>query len=277
MSTIAWVLGALALLLLLLYRARAAWRGFVRREARAVLAARPDVRIVGEGADYFELGIGDSQGTLYLGNLYAGLAQGPRDEAAQKAAIREFVENALSTPAEGLGALDLERDGERLMPRLFPRDSLRQSPDAGDLPHRESGLPGLVVTYVLDGEKAVMYLTAKHLEELKLDVEALHARAMANLRRTFPGAVVRHAVEKATFQMIKAGDSFDATRLLLVPEQLEPGESLVALIPDRETLALTPAGEKDLDGLRKLAKTPASPYTLLDRPVRVTRDGFEAL
>jgi hypothetical protein len=277
MTVLLWVGGALALLLLLLFRARAAWRRFVRDEARGVLAARTDVRIVGETAEAFELAIGDSRGTLFLGNLYAGLAQGPRDEAAQRAAIREFVENALSTPAEGLGVLDLERDGPRLMPRLFPRASLAQAPDGGDLPHRDSGLPGLVVAYVLDGDKAVMYLTARHLEELKLDLEALDTRAMANLRRTFPGAVVRHAVEKASFQMIKAGDSFDATRLLLVPEHLEAGESLVALIPDRETLALTPAEAKDLDGLRKLARTPASPYTLLDQPVRVTRDGFELL
>lgn len=277
MGILLWILGALALLGLLLFRARAAWRRFVRQQARAALAARADVRVLREGADFFELGIGEATGTLYLGNLFAGLAQGPRDEAAQKAAIREFVENALSTPGEGLGVLDLARDGDRLMPRLFPAESLRSSQDAGPLPHRDSGLPGLVVAYVLDGDKSVMYLTAKHLEELKLDVAALHERAMANLRRTFPGAVVRHAVEKATLQMIKAGDSFDATRLLLVPEHLEPGETLVALIPDRETLAFTPATDKDLDGLRKLAKTPASPYTLLDRPVRVSRGGFEPL
>lgn len=270
-------LAALALLVFLLFRARAAWRGFVRREVRAALLERDGVAVAREGEDVFEIRIGEASGTLYLGNLFAGLAASPRDEAAQKAMIREFVAGALSSPAEGLAGLDLERDGDRLMPRLFPRDSLTQAPAGGPLPHRESGLPGLVVTYVLDSEKAVMYLTAKHLEELKLDLEGLHGRAMANLRRTFPGAVVRHAVEKGSFQMVKAGDSFDATRLLLVPEHLEAGEEVFAVVPDRETLALVRAEGADLDGLRKLAKTKASPYTLMDRPIRVKKDGFEVV
>lgn len=277
MRILLWVLGAFALLVLLLFRARAAWRRFVRGEVRAALQSRPGVRVVREGPDFFEIGIGESQGTLYLGNLFAGLSQGARDEAAQKLAIREFVENALSTPAEGLAALDLARDGDRLMPRLFPTNSLQQSAEAGELPHRESGLPGLVVAYVLDGEKAVMYLTTKHLEELALDLDALHARAMQNLRRSFPGALVRHAVEKGSLQVMKAGDSFDATRILLLGEHLEADEALLAVIPDRETLAFTGAAEPNLDGLRKLARTPASPYTLLDRPVRLTRAGFEVV
>ncbi len=266
------VVAALLLLAFLLFRARAAWRGFVRSEVRAALLERDGVAVVREGEDAFEIRIGEASGTLYLGNLFAGLAASPRDEAAQKEMIREFVAGALSSPAGGLEGLDLERDGDHLMPRLFPRDSLAQAPGGGLLPHRESGLPGLVVTYVLDSEKAVMYLTAKHLEELKLDVEALHDRAMANLRRTFAGAVVRHAVEKGSFQMVKAGDSFDATRLLLVPEHLE---EVIAVVPDRETLALVRAEGADLDGLRKLARARASPYTLMDRPVRVKRDGFE--
>jgi hypothetical protein len=77
---------------------------------------------------------------------------------------------------------------------------------------------------------------------------------------------------------IKMMDSFDAARLLIVPEQLREGEELIALIPDRDTLTLV-AVPKDGDWgpLRKLARVPDSEHLLLDRPVRVRRGGFEAV
>jgi hypothetical protein len=273
-SMLHWVLGAVALLLLFLFHARTHWRRFIRQQVREALEARPDVQIEKEGPDSFEVRVGELTGTLYLGHLYAGLA-GMRSQEQQKAAIRDFVDNALAAPPQD--PLNLLRDGDRLMPRLFPSEALHQAPAAGPLPCRRSGLPGLVIAYVLDSERAVMYLTAKHLEELQLDIEALHVRAMENLRRSFAGARVRHALEQGSVQVVKTGDSFDATRILLVPEHLEAGEELLAVIPDRETLAFTRIEGADLVGLCKLARIPASPHTLLDRPVRITREGFATL
>jgi hypothetical protein len=56
---------------------------------------------------------------------------------------------------------------------------------------------------------------------------------------------------------------------------LRDGEELVAVVPDRETLGLLPLpSEEGWAAVRKLARTPASPYRLLDRPLSVTRAGF---
>jgi hypothetical protein len=78
--------------------------------------------------------------------------------------------------------------------------------------------------------------------------------------------------------MCKVGDTFDATRLLLVPEMLNEGEALAIVIPDRDTLGLLPVpADGNWAPIRKLARTPASPYTLLDKPLRATRDGFEVV
>lgn len=87
-----------------------------------------------------------------------------------------------------------------------------------------------------------------------------------HLRRTAP----RHRDRG----LIKTCDSFDAARLLLVPGYLEAGETLVALIPDRDTLVLTtPPADDDWAGLRTLAGT-ADGDPLYTEPLVVTSAGI---
>lgn len=277
-----WFLGGLLLLVVLLalmFSARSAWRGAVRQELIAVLREKhTGLELVSESEAALELRLADgTTGTLNLGNLYATLASAPNTEGARRELVTRFVESVLAQQREADQPLSLETHGDRLMPRLAPESLLAES-DRIALVYRPSGLPGLLTTYVLDSEASVMYLTESHLRGLGLDAAALHERALANLRRVFPATVVRGAVETRQITLMKAGDSFDATRLLLVPEALGDGEELVALIPDRETLALAPLpADDDWGSLRKLARSPASPYHLLDRPVRVTRDGFRVV
>jgi hypothetical protein len=185
------------------------------------------------------------------------------------------VQDALAAAPKGARGPLL--DGDRLMPRLSRSEALHQAPAAGPLPCRRSGLPGLVIAYVLRTDNGATYLTTKQLEDLELDVEALHVRAMENLRRSFAGTRVRRALERGSVQLVNTADSFDATRILLLPEHLAAGEELLAVIPDRETLAFTRVYGADLEWLRKLARRPASSHALLDRPVRVTREGFAAI
>ena len=74
---------------------------------------------------------------------------------------------------------------------------------------------------------------------------------------------------------VKLMDSFDAARLLLVPQVLEPEEALVAIVPDRDTLFLAPLPrDENWSSLRRLAHATDGP-ALLDRPLKVTRVGFE--
>ena len=273
-----WLVAAAVLVVLLLKTARSAWRRSVRAELLALLKEKhPDVQVLEERESTLELQMpGDTRGTLNLDNLYEGLAMGTPTAEERHQAIASFAEGCLRQVAEMNAPLRLDTHGDRLLPRLMPEAMLRQAPGGEALPHTPSGIPGLMTTYVLDSEMSVMYLTDSHRRELDLELPALHERALANLRRTFPALVVGESVEQQKVSVMKAGDTFDATRLLLVPEQLQDGEALAAAIPDRETLVLAPLPPDGAwDPLRKVARSPASPYTLLDRPLVVRRSGFE--
>jgi hypothetical protein len=273
-----WLIVAVVAFLALMFTARSSWRRSVRAELLAVLKEKhPDVRVAVEREDSLDLELpGDVKGTLNLDNLYSGLAMGAATDAERREAIEAFAEGCIGQVKEASGPLRLDTHGDRLLPRLVGADLLRQVPAGEPLPHTLPGIPGLVTAYVLDSEMSVMYLTESHRLELGLELAALHEKALANLRRTFPAMVVRQSVEKQQVNVMKAGDTFDATRLLLVPEELLDDEELAAAIPDRETLVLSPVPpDGNWETMRKLARTPASPYTLLDRPVRVKRSGFE--
>ena len=104
---------------------------------------------------------------------------------------------------------------------------------------------------------------------------SLHALALENLGRTFGPEPVRKTLSENSITMIKCLDSYDAARLLLLPGYLQPGEALAALVPDRDTLTILPLpGGGNWAPLAELAKSAASDHLLLDRPLRVTCDGF---
>jgi uncharacterized protein YtpQ (UPF0354 family) len=276
-----WLLGlglVLVALILLGIWARSSWRRGVRRQVLDELREHhPEITLLKETEASLELRLADgAPGTLILLNLYAGLAMGPRDPAVQQEAVRAFVGGALSSLQEANQPLSLAQHGERLMPRLADAGFGREAAAKGKpLVERPASIPGLVVLYVLDSEQNVMFLGEERLTELGLDASALHERAMANLRRKPIAEIVRGVVARKEVAMVKLGDTYDATRLLLVPETLADGEELVAVIPDRETLGLFPVPSAEAwPQVRKLAGMPASPYRLLDRPLRVTRDGF---
>src|SRR5262249_52087011 len=114
--------------------------------------------------------------------------------------------------------------------------------------------------------------------ELGLDLEGVHELALKNLRLKFSPDLVTSVLRDNNMVAVKALDSFDAARLLLIPEQLDEGDEVVALIPDRDTLTLVPVpADGDWDSLRNLARIPASEHLLLDRPLRVRRGGFEVV
>src|SRR2546430_2628019 len=125
------------------------------------------------------------------------------------------------------------------MPRLVTTDFSGALPDGGRLlPSRPLGNTGLRVAYVRDLAQRVQYLTRPHLEELGIENDGeLHELALANVRKIFDSDIVRSAVG-GNLIACKALDTYDAARLLLVPENLKAGESLVAAVPDRDTLAL---------------------------------------
>jgi uncharacterized protein YtpQ (UPF0354 family) len=130
----------------------------------------------------------------------------------------------------------------------------------------------LAVVYVIDSPASATFVNAGHLEELGLDAEALHARALANLRKRSPD--LRAAIDQRALAVLKLQDSFDAARLLLLPDTLRDGEEVAAAIPDRDTLAVSPVPKDgDWSRLEKLARTPAGP-PLYPHTLRVSRSGI---
>jgi hypothetical protein len=104
--------------------------------------------------------------------------------------------------------------------------------------------------------------------------------ALDNLGRDFPPDLIASVLGGSGGSAVQLGDSLDGTRLLLLPERLQPGEALTALAPHADMLLCLPATmlddpEKLAEGLRLLECDGHPP--LLDRPVRVTREGFELI
>jgi hypothetical protein len=282
------VVAVLAGLFLLMFAANRSWRNSVRQELVAYLGTHaPEVTIAAVHADRLELrppGQGEDAGaTFFLFNTYQQLAAIREPDAASATAARnaifDVVVRSIRESVKGLDELDAEAERANVLPRLLDAAALAsmagQIAARGEsLPSVPSGVDGLSVVFVLDRPTTVAYLTEDLLAQLQLTPAQALDVARTNLARTFARDVVREAVTSKNLNVIKSCDTFDAARLLLVPGYLEPGESLVALVPDRDTLVLTgPPADGDWTGLRKLARANAGD-PLCTEPLVVTADGI---
>lgn len=264
----------------LIWLARKLFRDRVRSQFIEFLQEeRPDMVVVGQGADFLAIRRGDGEiGQMYLHKLFAGVLDlDPDTPEGRREVFDHFLRSITELEDAAAGELSLEEHGDRIMPRLVPPAFLKGLPPDSNVPFTPLDSIGLNVVYVLNAPNSVMYITGAHAQELGLDAAGLHERALANLNGTFPADdVVRSVLEENSMPMLKLLDSFDAARLLLIPRHVPEGKTLVALIPDRDTLCLTTLpSDGDWSGLRKLARTPGSDNLVLDRPVKVTNRGFE--
>jgi hypothetical protein len=110
-----------------------------------------------------------------------------------------------------------------------------------------------------------------------MDDKALHDLALENLAQTthdLRQSICGAMTEQKSVAM-KFMDSFDAARVLLLPRYLQPGEAVVALVPDIDTLTLLPMPADDQwEWVNNLAKDLSNDQLLLPRPIVVTREGF---
>ncbi len=240
---------------------------------------RPHWRVLGVSEGMLEIEIADDTLSLSAHRI-AELAGREGESSPQcRAAFAQLL--ALLEQAVG-GAPDLSReaDGARLRPRLLPEDyfdELRSRARDDDAPVARA-LPelGLWIAYVLDSEHSVQFLMRSQLAKLEMDEDELHSTALANLADERFRQVVRSVIEARQAVNFKCLDSYDASRLLLVPQYLNDGEAVAACIPDRDTLFLCPEPAADQwPALVEVARAPVSDRLILDRPVRVTRDGLE--
>ena len=187
--------------------------------------------------------------------------------------FEEFATSLLQDYEESSRPIDPEKDAARVRPRLVPQSFFGSLPEQAELPRRPLGATGLWIVYVLDSALRVSYITRDIADELKLSDDALHELAMSNLRATFPPTVVRGAIDESQLVVYKTQDTYDATRLLLVPEHLHDGEALIVAVPDRDTLAMIQLPRAEAKGF------PMTPddtdHLLLNKPLWVTKDGIE--
>ncbi len=237
----------------------------------------PEVDIVSVHSHHLMIRLGQGEpGRMNLHNLFdrATDAKTPEDE---QALFKKFAGGIIENLKRASRPMSLEEDGDFLLPRLVNAADFASLSGQVKMPCQPLAGTSLAVVYVRDSDDAVSYLSEAMLVELGLDVPALHQRALANLRKKSSPNFVRQAVEGHTLALFKLGDTFDAARLLLIPEQLKEGEAIAAIVSDRDTLAVAPLPpDGDWSGLTKLAKTTdGSP--LLNRPLKATGHGFELM
>ena len=272
-----WVIAIIVAAIVLIVAVGTRFHGTVRREFVAYLSETyPQYEVIAQNNDKLQLRRPDgADGELYLQKLFSAIHAVKANSPEQRWPLYEqFAASLLADVEEYDRALDPATDSARVMPRLVTAEFLAALPADAELPIRPLGKTGLSVAYVLDSPNRVSYLTRKHAAELQLaDDDALHALALANLRKATPADGIRDAASGQGLQVFKSMDTYDAARLLLVPENLRPGEGLVAAAPDRDTLALLSMPRE------RAAEFPMTPdntdHLLLDKPLWVTCDGFE--
>lgn len=254
------------------------YRDRLRREFIEYLAAqRPELSVISESRAciQFQSADGSDAGSLFLHRLYQAGARIRSDDPAAKRELFQLMVRALD---EGLNSLNLdpERDRARLRPRIVSGPVLVALGQGSktEIPCSPIGVEGLFAVVVLDNENSVSYVTASHLSDLKLDIDSALDHAKDNLAATFGADIVRQAVKSDNIVVVKSFDTYDASKLLLVPRYLESGESMAALIPDRDTLVLTRTpSDGDWSRLRELARNAAGD-PLWAEPVLVTTEGL---
>jgi hypothetical protein len=279
-----WILGALGVLILGFFLMFASWKHYrtsIRRDFLAYLEAeRPELQVDDVDSERIIVSTEEGgHGSLYLDRLYSASTSIKLED---KESLRELFAQYADTIAEGQQALsvDAERDRGRIYPRIVRRDwALEAARQVGSdpLPFVPLGPDGLDVVFVLDSENSVAYLQSEQLADLGMSPEEAFELAVANLGKSFRPEAVRPIVEEGSMSVVKSEDTYDAARLLLIPDSLQEGESVAALIPDRDTLVLTPVPDDgDWRSLTKLAKS-ADGDPLWMEPLVVTPHGVAAV
>ena len=251
--------------------------GFIRhigqhRPQWAVMSLNPSALVLrlGPGEKDMEVDINPAR--------IRAMVDGAAEDSLQcKAAYAQLV-SILDQALASQGPLSIESIRSRLRPRLLP-DAYYQQLKRGPMPvARRMPELGLWVVCAIDSEESVSFVTEKQLAELGIGEEKLHAIALENLATPQFREVVRGVIAENKAVNFKMLDSYDAARLLLIPACLEEGEQIAAVIPDRDTLFLCPVPPNaDWNALAEIAKAPFGDRLILDRPVRVTKVGFELL
>lgn len=170
-------------------------------------------------------------------------------------------------------SITLKNSKELILPRLLLESELTEFQKR--LPSKPLLNTGLSVVYVIDRSHSVKYITSSDLQKLEISKDELHNIAILNLKKRFSKEVVEKCIADNSVTVLKTMDSYDASRVLLLPEYLPEGVKIVAYIPDKDTLAILPS--YDNESIKKLRDVPASGRPLLKNPLLISNQGYELL
>jgi hypothetical protein len=278
-----WVIAVIVVVIVVRARFHTEFRGICRRvreELTEYLQSRcPEAQVLREEMGNLVVRMpGGEEHVWEMADVYTEVMRLPGKGADPQARARVYEQavRVLFPPEPITGPLNLEAHGTSIKPRLV-RPGGEALPD-GALQTPVPGLP-LSEIFVLDRPGDMRYLTEQDASDLGLDAAGLHRLALENLGKEFPRDMVATPLE-GQGSAVQMNDTFDAARLLLIPECLEPGQSVLALLPHRDMLLLLPAEMADdpqklAEGMKLLDCEQHPP--LLSQAVRVKREGFQAL
>jgi hypothetical protein len=245
----------------------------------------PDFAVIGEQQGNLLVRQPDGAERVWeMVDVYTAIARLPgmgADPSARRGIYARAVEQFLNPAPDRSQPLSLATHGERIKPQLVTANFYKQAAPPSGAPHTAvPGLPDLLAVYVLDLPGGPRYLSENDRGCLGIDVTEMHRLALEHLRRDFPRQMATDVAAAGNPSAIQFQDTFNAARLLLIPELLNGDQELIALIPHRDMLLVLPASMRnEPDKLKQAAETPKCDDhpPLLDRPIRVTRHGFEMI
>ncbi len=257
-----------------------AFRALIRRELTDfVLTVNPDAVVADVTPKSIRISLGPQPPwELALEPVYA--ATRDADSAQRRFLAYWYVlsEACAESPQQSLVSVERHRD------LVWPQLVVGETP----FPGRPLGTTGLKVTYAIKfGEESgarnaflrglALPLAVEHMDVLGVDESTLFDWSMKNLAGSLPEGFVANVVDSREASALQTADHFVACRILAVPSQLQDDQTVVALIPDRESLVLMPPPDDgDWTNIFEAALIPlGAGAPLLELPVKVTRAGFE--
>ena len=246
-----------------------------------------DLKIGAHNAEYVELSLGGgAEGKLYLHKLHGTIAGLRRNNPKTRRQVYQGFAQQMLAPDKQIPALE-DLDAATMAAKIFPRIARRDIFDAlgEDLseaapPSRPFADTNFLIVYVLDFDDRVAYVMQAQSETLQMSEEQLYEQSLINSRELFPHEKCRELMAqfdpKKVAHFLECSDGHASARLLVLPEYLEAGEELAAILLENSAflMAQVPPGN-NWNPLREVAKQAASPF--VQQPFLVTTDGVKAM
>lgn len=213
---------------------------------------------------------------IFFGNMHAAIQSLHENTLENRRRIYASFTRAMNS-TETLIDSTSERLAGKLMPRIIHMDQLRSmiSQIEIPIPHRTLGAMPLAVVYVIDLPESVAFVNDDTADKLEMTEAQMHQRSLINLD---PQGVFSQNIREfkpGHIAVVKTSDSYDAARLLLVPQSLPEDTILCAAIPDRDTLILAVMEDDTVfDMVDQMAKIPGSDRLIYDQAIEVRSTGF---